>query len=67
LSIIFFEIFRCINTNFEKYLEIKKLKTGEYNEIYPLFTKMVSEEISDRPSLEDVKKIIHNKYLKSKR
>ena len=58
LGIIFFEIFGCFNTNLERFLEIKKLKNGEYSEKYPLFTKMISKEISARPSLEEVKKYI---------
>tara|TARA_Y100000588_G_C13767162_1_gene716564 strand:- start:7 stop:666 length:660 start_codon:yes stop_codon:yes gene_type:complete len=62
LGVIFFEILNCFNTNMEKYLEVKKLKDNEYLDKYPLFTKMVSINPLERPTLNE----IENKYTKKK-
>jgi serine/threonine protein kinase len=60
LGVIFFELILTFNTEMERYYEVNKLKNKIYKDKYPLLTQMVSENIDDRPSLEELKNKIND-------
>lgn len=62
LSIIIFEILENWETNTERIEKILRFKSGFFQSKYPILTKMVSEESSNRPDMEYLENNLSNLF-----
>ena len=62
LSIIIFEVLENWETNTERIEKILRFKSGFFQSKYPILTKMVSEESSNRPDMEYLENNLSNLF-----